>query len=415
MITKKKILVVLTNAYPYGHGETFLDDEVEYYSRFDEVYIVASIESDIQRVFLDDRYVVDCAGKKMTTLQRFGWSMRALLREETWNEIFIAPKKRTSLTSILRMAAYGERLAHRVVRVVNWDVEASYVLYSYWLMDPAYAGCLISKLCKKWEIETAVVSRAHGFDLYPSRHPHSYIPFRPFLFKGISRIFPVSKNGEETLLSHYGNMLIDENICVRHLGVKNSVVPEIQETRDPFVIVSCSSVISLKRIDKIIEALSIIDSRSITWYHIGAGPLLEEVKKTAQSELPDNIQWRFLGQVSHGQILDHYRCWKPSVFINVSENEGVPVSMMEALSCGIPIIATDVGGVSDLVIPGKTGYLLAKDFTVQDLKECVVKVSCLPGEEYLALRASSRRAWEQCFSSEINYTDLVSELYALLP
>lgn len=50
-----------------------------------------------------------------------------------------------------------------------------------------------------------------------------------------------------------------------------------------------------------------------------------------------------------------------SFFINVSTREGIPVSMMEAISCSIPLIGTDVCGVPEIVTRD-TGFLIPVDF-----------------------------------------------------
>lgn len=50
-----------------------------------------------------------------------------------------------------------------------------------------------------------------------------------------------------------------------------------------------------------------------------------------------------MGYIANKDLLDWYKTNKPSIFINVSSSEGVPVSIMESMSCGIPTIATDVG------------------------------------------------------------------------
>lgn len=64
--------------------------------------------------------------------------------------------------------------------------------------------------------------------------------------------------------------------------------------------------------------------------------------------------------LSHDQVMNYYKEHHFDVFINMSTNEGVPVSIMEAASFGIPIIATNVGGTSEIVQPS-VGMLLSSN------------------------------------------------------
>jgi glycosyltransferase involved in cell wall biosynthesis len=61
----------------------------------------------------------------------------------------------------------------------------------------------------------------------------------------------------------------------------------------------------------------------------------------------------------HGQEKLAYLA-NSDIFILASHSEGLPNSLMEAMLCGIPSIATDVGSVSDLIINGETGILIEK-------------------------------------------------------
>ena len=58
------------------------------------------------------------------------------------------------------------------------------------------------------------------------------------------------------------------------------------------------------------------------------------------------------------------------MFINVSSTEGIPVSIMEAMSFGIPVIATAVGGTPEIV-NNENGYLLSKDPSAKELAEVI--------------------------------------------
>lgn len=70
------------------------------------------------------------------------------------------------------------------------------------------------------------------------------------------------------------------------------------------------------------------------------------------------------------QVYDYYKSNKVDVFVNVSYSEGLPVSLMEASSFGIPVIATDVGGSAEIIDKEqKNGFLLDKDFEIGALQK----------------------------------------------
>lgn len=59
------------------------------------------------------------------------------------------------------------------------------------------------------------------------------------------------------------------------------------------------------------------------------------------------------------------------VFVNVSPSEGLPLSIMEACGCGIPVIATDVGGTHEIVSDGVNGFLLPSDCGPEDVAAAI--------------------------------------------
>jgi glycosyltransferase involved in cell wall biosynthesis len=64
------------------------------------------------------------------------------------------------------------------------------------------------------------------------------------------------------------------------------------------------------------------------------------------------------GPLPGDQVADMMR--RSRIFCLPSHNEGTPVCIMEALSCGLPVVATRVGGIPDVVEHEKTGLLVAK-------------------------------------------------------
>lgn len=87
------------------------------------------------------------------------------------------------------------------------------------------------------------------------------------------------------------------------------------------------------------------------------------------------------------------------VFAAPSKQDNLPNTIMEALACGTPCVAFDVGGISDMIDDGKNGYL-ARAFSAVDFAQGIGWV--LSNDERLkSLSRASRHKVEQCFDSEV--------------
>jgi glycosyltransferase involved in cell wall biosynthesis len=87
----------------------------------------------------------------------------------------------------------------------------------------------------------------------------------------------------------------------------------------------------------------------IDFYLAGGGDLLEKVK----SQAPSNL--KVLGWQDAKSILPI-----ADIFLSTSENEGMPIALIEAQLARIPVIATNVGSVSEVVVNNKTGFVCSK-------------------------------------------------------
>jgi glycosyltransferase involved in cell wall biosynthesis len=90
------------------------------------------------------------------------------------------------------------------------------------------------------------------------------------------------------------------------------------------------------------------------------------MKELADELLPKNILYNFLGFLPTNEVYLYYKNKPIDVFLNVSASEGLPVSIMEAQSCGIPVIATAVGGTPEIVNE-KVGILLSPNPTPEEI------------------------------------------------
>ena len=101
--------------------------------------------------------------------------------------------------------------------------------------------------------------------------------------------------------------------------------------------------------------------------------------------------------------MKEYGMQKFDLFLNVSSSEGLPVSIMEAQSKGIVVIATDVGGTSEIIHDRVNGFLLNKDFKVQDLSETLLKYRSLSYQCKIQMKKNSREIWSKNFDASNNY------------
>lgn len=114
----------------------------------------------------------------------------------------------------------------------------------------------------------------------------------------------------------------------------------------------------VKRVDLFINAAFLLHKKfpAVRFWIIGDGPLRKELQELALSlGLADNVM--FLGSRS-----DVPRIMREvMVGVNCSDSEGMSNAIMEYMACGIPVVATDVGGNRELVEDGVTGLLIPKN------------------------------------------------------
>jgi len=300
--------------------------------------------------------------------------------------------------------------ADLVVQILNESVHNSLnaIFYSFWFYD-----CVFLAWLKRDGFAREIYSRAHGGDLFEERGSLAgKVLFRNFQFKHFNKIFSVSQTGTEYLKAKYPQYA--NKFYTAYLGSKaHSEISPFSNSE--FVIVSCASIRNIKRIHVLAELMAGFKS-PITWYHIGneninfsKDPTIEIYKKHKKS-ISENSHVKFipLGSLSNEAVYDFYKKTPLNVFISISEAEGVPVSMMEAISFGIPIISTDVGGCSEIVT-SETGKLIPLSSSISDLEDVLLtfKTSKMNSAEF---RIGAKKYWQQNFNLENNYKDFFVNL-----
>jgi glycosyltransferase involved in cell wall biosynthesis len=116
--------------------------------------------------------------------------------------------------------------------------------------------------------------------------------------------------------------------------------------------------------------------------------------------------------VPNHEILQHYKDHPVDVFVNVSSTEGgAPVAIQEAMSCGIPVIATSVGGNPE-VVSGRNGILLDADPTPEQIATALLRIWDNPSLA-AEMRKESRRIWQTGYNAEVNFRAFAERLKSI--
>lgn len=102
----------------------------------------------------------------------------------------------------------------------------------------------------------------------------------------------------------------------------------------------------------------------------------------------------------------------PDVFLNVSMSEGIPVSIMEAMSFGVPVIATKVGGTSEIVNQ-ENGSLLPSQPTAEMIKNELLYFCNLSKMDQEKYSKEALKTWKNKFNAAKNYPEFIQELRSL--
>lgn len=273
------------------------------------------------------------------------------------------------------------------------------VYYSFWY--DYYCYSMVRE--KRKHPDVRVITRTHGRDLYHERVPGGRQPFRAQMEKGLDGIAFACAYGKKYYDEHVRNQDFPVNrLSVCRLGTKPaSRFMPIHET-GPWRLVSCSNVIPLKRIERIIDGLALIDDLPLFWTHIGDGESLEAVKAYAGKMLggKENIRYAFTDFLE--DVDAWYRENQADCFITTSSTEGgCPVSIQEAMSYGIPVIATDVGGITEMI--AGNGILLSADPAPEEVARAVGGLCRMHKEELAAMKERSLSLWREMFDMEECY------------
>lgn len=389
-------LYLFTANYPFGRIETFLEDEIEYLSKaFDSIEIIPlSSRTFHKRPVPDNCNVWDPIIKSrkqqytrgLFCLRTFPLFMRDFFRKK----VFLSRKR--IKTWIIGLSIANNLMKSSRIKALFAKIHKDDVCYFYWgkgsnVLSVFYAG------------RAHFVSRFHGeWDLW-EESSGNYAPIRDILSRSLELCTFISKKGETYFKERYTpNRTMVSPLGANDYGISSNSHDGVLR------VLSCSTVYPLKRVPLIFSTLLSMTNKTIIWTHLGGGEQFEELKELVELNKREGLVVHLPGEIKHEEVLSYYKDHQVDIFINVSENEGVPVSIMEAISFDIPVIATNVGGNSEIVTE-ETGQLVSSNPTIEELSEAIVYVS--------THKFSPRDYWKQHYSAETNYSHFAHVLKQL--
>ena len=411
---KQKILILLCDNYPLSAREFFIDDEMRVIApRFEKVIIyTASTDTGerLNRFVPDNAEVVPFSAQKLEAGKLK--SVFRIFRPMFLHELVFAFRKLpvrywVSAFKIMYVDIHrATNLKNDLLRLCadsHINLNDS-VFYSYWHDYKALALAMLRRECG-----CVCVARAHRWDVFADKNIIPYLPFKRFILNNLSKTITISKAGKEYFESYVGGC--GDNVAVSFLGKINNRQPLLTKSDDEILICSCSNLIPVKQVDRIIEVLSMLKISNLHWIHFGDGPLRAELEEMAKKLLP-NVEYEFRGIVPNNAILDFYASQYVDLFINLSSSEGIPVSIMEALSAGIPVVATNVGGTAEAV-NDKNGFLISADFNSADVAQTITNYLNLNSAQQQLYRQNAYIFWKENFEAEKNYGEFAEMLNGL--
>lgn len=395
-------LYYFTYSFPYGLGEEWKMQELSFLTKarkFTEIVVIP---------FWDGRNRENPRSlppsiKVLPPLfdsESVGWRLIDFLRALILFTGVLIPEffkrkvwfSKTKMSKALRFISNAQRIiAHPTFQALKEESDCNTYWFFYWARGSSDALPFLPRFKRR-----RIIVRLHGFDVFEYIN-NGYIPFREAFYRKADLLVSISERGRSHILERYPQF--EPKTMVFRLGTKSK--GKTKQPRDGiFRIVSCSGLVPVKRIHLLIDALTHISDYSIQWTHIGDGPLFSTLKERALS-LPKNILVIFKGHVRPSSVLDILVEGGFDLFINVSESEGAPVSIMEAFSAGIPVMATLAGGTGELVSE-EVGRLVSVDITPLELSSRIRDFIELSEEQIMQMRVCAYRRYQECFDMENN-------------
>jgi glycosyltransferase involved in cell wall biosynthesis len=249
-------------------------------------------------------------------------------------------------------------------------------------------------------IYAKLITTLHGLPEVTGKRPNLITRLKSkanffILSRYFAKTVAVSEDIRNTLTGRFS--FANESVAVIHNGILFPPSSSYTKLTDrPFVIGSSGRLFPVKDYPLMVEiarAVAASGKTDIRFELAGDGPQRAELESLIQGY---GLQDRFILR-GHQDDMDAFYLGLDT-YINTSVHEGIPMTILEAMAHGLPVIAPAVGGIGEIFVNGAEGFLI-EDRNPQDFS-----VKCLQLHDDYELRArmswAARERAEQAFSAE---------------
>jgi glycosyltransferase involved in cell wall biosynthesis len=419
-------LVLFSKQYPFGKKETYIHNEIsELLQQFEKIHIVPvdyyGDGSDIGYQLDHNRISIQLVNAP--TNQTFSYKLRKNVR---------------CLFTVLKEMIYGRdgynhllhfRSAMANAKVCYDQANVLYnglfadgkkrVMYSYWFHRSVVTAAFLTSYFKPG---MPLIGRAHSSDLYHKDwnsiiqlEKFPFMPFEWFKVSAVNRVYAITDHGAAHFKKIFPNW--SAKFGVARLGVADPNRMNPLHDSSVFRLVTCSGITRNKRILRMPGVLAQLKeqlaargmNQTVQWVHIGSATeenmhaIRNDMKSHGVEDMCDLKGW-----MNQDQIRNYYESVQVNVFLNISRAEGLPVSVMEAFSYGIPAIVTATVGNPEIV-DESCGTVIPVDFNDDELVSEIMRLMLNPSlqDEW---RSGALNKFQRDYNASKNYRDFASAL-----
>jgi glycosyltransferase involved in cell wall biosynthesis len=256
---------------------------------------------------------------------------------------------------------------------------------------------VFSKIFFRWKARV-IFRNANKISDFITSRPKYY--FNSFLFRFVDHVVSVSTLCREDFIKTFNYpatqiTTVPIGIDLREVGPFPADVHELRKKGS--LLVNVASMVPEKNHKGLLRIFQQLLDRvpDVALIVIGKGKLLNDLESYAR-ELGVSDRVFFLG--ARTDVLEILK--EAKVFLLPSLIEGLPGVILEAQYCGAPVVANDVGGISEIVATGKTGWLVKRNHETEFV-DAVSEILSSDGDKLQTVTATARRQVVEYFDNRV--------------